>query len=194
MSNKESYKERANFLRRMRRRPEAIGEYEELAFHKDCPTIPELKDALREAADSSEGILRLAALMDNLSAYHSPRLTGLRDDPGYSQFRSYQDECRDRTSGIRKFLAQDGYLLSRYSTLMRYKRLATLIRKTTGVLDYGVSNLLWGLEPTCPEVLSIELADDTIYVKLHTLYASLAGKNFKEIEAFLLAQAQNRMS
>jgi len=68
---------------------------------------------------------------------------------------------------------------------MCYKRLATLIRKTTGVLDYGVSNLLWGLEPTCPEVLSVELADETIYLKLRALYVSLAGKNFKEIEEFL---------
>ena len=185
MPNKESYRERANFLRRMRRRPTASGEYEELAFHKDCPTIQELKDALRDAADSPEGIVRLAALMDNLSAYHSPRLIGLRDDPGYSQYRTYRDECRGRTGGIRKFLAQDGYLLSRYSTLMRYKRLATLIRKKTGVLDYGVSNLLWGLGPTCPEVLSVELADETIYLKLRALYVSLAGKNFKEIEEFL---------
>ena len=185
MPNKKSYRERANFLRRMRRRPKASGEYEELAFLKECPTIQEIKDALRDAADSSMGIVRLAALMDNLSAYHSPRLTGTRDDPGYSQYRTYRDECRGRTGGIRKFLEQDGYLLSRYSTLMRYKRIATLVREKTGILDYSCSNLLWGLEPTCPEVLSEELADDTTYVKLRALYASLEGKTFKEIETFL---------
>ena len=83
---------------------------------------------MHEAADSSEGTLRLAALMDNLSVCHSPRLTSIRADSGYSQNRIYRDESRGRMNGIRKFLAQGDYLLSRYSTFMRYKRFATLVR------------------------------------------------------------------
>jgi hypothetical protein len=146
---------------------------------KECPTLSELKEALREARGSSEGILRMAALMDNLAAYHAPRFE--YDGPGIDE----TTPNRGRTSGIRKFLEQDGYLLSRYATLMRYKRLATLIRKKTGILDYVFSNLLWGFESTCPEVLSVDIADDTTYIKLRTLYASLEGKNFKEMEACL---------
>jgi hypothetical protein len=54
-----------------------------------------------------------------------------------------------------------------------------------GSLDDVFSNLLWGFEPTCPEVLSEEIVDDSRYIKLRALYASLEGKNFKEIEACL---------
>ena len=172
-------REKSNWRRRRNRRLEAIGDFDEVILFKECPTLAELKDALREARGSSEGILRMAALMDNLAAYHAPRFEC--DGFGIDESTPF----RGRTSGIRKFLEQDGYLLSRYATLMRYKRLAALIRKKTGLLDYVFSNLLWGVEPTCPEVLSVDIADDSTYIKLRTLYASLEGKNFKEMEAYL---------
>ena len=170
---------KSNWRRRRNRRPEAYGDFDKVTLFKECPTLSELKEALREARGSSEGILRMAALMDNLAAYHAPRFE--YDGPGIDE----TTPNRGRTSGIRKFLEQDGYLLSRYATLMRYKRLAALIRKKTGIQGYVFSNLLWGFEPTCPEVLSVEVADDTTYIKLRALYASLEGKNFKEIEACL---------
>ena len=172
-------REKSNWRRRRNRRLEAIGDFDEVILFKECPTPAELKDALREARGSSEGILRMAALMDNLAAYHAPRFEC--DGFGIDESTPF----RGRTSGIRKFLEQDGYLLSRYATLMRYKRLATLIRKKVGSLDDVFSNLLWGFEPTCPEVLSAEIADDSRYIKLRALYASLEGKNFKEMEAYL---------
>ena len=172
-------REKSNWRRRRNRRPEAYGDFDKVTMFKECPTLSELKEALREARGSSEGILRMAALMDNLAAYHAPRFEC--DGPGIDE----TTPNRGRTSGIRKFLEQDGYLLSRYATLMRYKRLATLIRKKVGSLDDVFSNLLWGFEPTCPEVLSEEIADDSRYIKLRALYASLEGKNFKEIEACL---------
>ena len=172
-------REKSNWRRRRNRRLDALGDFDEVTMFKECPTLAELKDALRETRGSSEGILRMAALMDNLAAYHAPRFE--YDGHGIDETTPF----RRRTSGIRKFLEQDGYLLSRYATLMRYKRLATLIRKKVGSLDDVFSNLLWGFEPTCPEVLSVEVADDTTYIKLRALYASLEGKNFKEIEASL---------
>ena len=172
-------REKSNWRRRRNRRPDALGDFDEVTMFKECPTLAELKVALREARESSEGIFRMAALMDNLAAYHAPRFEC--DGLGIDETTPF----RGRTSGIRKFLEQDGYLLSRYATLMRYKRLATLIRKKVGSLDDVFSNLLWGFEPTCPEVLSVEVADDTTYIKLRALYASLEGKNFKEIEASL---------
>ena len=172
-------REKSNWRRRRNRRPEGIYDFDTVTLFKECPTLAELKEALREARGSSEGILRMAALMDNLAAYHAPRFEC--DGPRIDE----TTPNRGRTSGIRKFLEQDGYLLSRYATLMRYKRLATLIRKKVGSLDDVFSNLLWGFEPTCPEVLSVEVADDTTYIKLRALYASLEGKNFKEIEACL---------
>ena len=172
-------REKSNWRRRRNRRPDALGDFDEVTMFKECPTLAELKDALREARESSEGIFRMAALMDNLAAYHAPRFEC--DGLGIDETTPF----RGRTSGIRKFLEQDGYLLSRYATLMRYKRLATLIRKKVGSLDDVFSNLLWGFEPTCPEVLSEEIADDSRYIKLRALYASLEGKNFKEMEAYL---------
>ena len=83
--------------------------------------------------------------MDNLSAFHSPRF--VYDGDGY---RGNTDCCRGRTTGIRRFLAQDGYLLSRYSTLIRYKRLAGLLRRAADVDE--CADLLWGLEASSPAV------------------------------------------
>ena len=183
MPNKPSYYARANLLRRRKRRPKAIDEYDAATFAKEKPSLQKLRDALREAKASSEGIIRLAALMDNLSAHCSPRF--IYDGDSYGQQDT--DRCRGRTSGIRKFLSQDGYLVSRYSTLMRYKRLAEHLRKVSGI--DARSNLLWGLEPSCPPDYLEELeimgeSGDGDYGKLRQLYASLSGMNFREIEAY----------
>ena len=184
MPNKPSYYARANLLRRRKRRPKAIDEYDAITFAKEKPSLQELRDALRDAKNSSSGgIIRLAALMDNLSAYCSPRF--VYDGDGYGQ--NDTDNCRGRTCGIRKFLSQDGYLVSRYSTLMRYKRLAEHLRRVAGIDER--SNLLWGLEPRCPPDYLEELeimgeSGDGDYGKLRKLYASLTGMNFREIEAY----------
>ena len=182
MPNKPSYYARANLLRRRKRRPDAIDDYDGVTFAKEQPSLQELRDALREARTSSEGIIRLAALMDNLSAHCSPRF--VYDGDGNNE--NDTDCCRGRTSGIRKFLSQDGYLVSRYSTLMRYKRLAEHLRRISGISER--SNLLWGLEPSCPADYLEELeimgeSGDGDYGKLRRLYASLSGMSFKEVQA-----------
>ena len=128
MPNKPSYYERANFLKRRRRRPDAIESYDAAPSFRKCPSIAELKDALRAAKGSTFATIRLVALMDNLAAFHSPRFVfdgdGCDDDT---------NSCKGRTSGVRRFLAQDGYLVSRYATLTRYKRLAERIRLAAGI-------------------------------------------------------------
>ena len=171
-------KEKANWRRRMHRRPEGIDDFDRVTMHKECPTIAELKDALRGAKESSEGILRMAALMDNLAAYHAPRF---ECDGLIVELTPF----RGRTMGIRKFLEQDGYLRSRYSTLMRYRRLAERIRECLA-LKWEDVNLLWGFESDCPEDLDwaveLDCLKDTPYPALRKLYASLEGLNFKEIE------------
>ncbi len=174
-------REKSNWRRRRNRRPEDIGDFDAVTLFKECPTLTELKDALREARVSSEGILRMAALMDNLAAYHAPRFEC--DGLGIDESTPF----RGRTNGIRKFLEQDGYLRSRYATLMRYKRLAERIRAKIGHLkrsEWIVVNLLWGFETQCPEELAADYGGEeyTPYSAMRKLYASLAGLNFKEIE------------
>ncbi len=189
MPNKPSYYERANFLKRRRRRPEAMDAYGDVPSFRKCPSIAELKDALRAAVESAHDTIRLAALMDNLSAFHSPRF--VYDGDGCGEDTNC---CRSRTSGIRSFLAQDGYLVSRYSTLMRYKRLAERLRLAASV-DESV-DLLWGLEPSIPaecRELDEDLCvneDDGCYSKLRRLYCVLDGKNFTEIEGTLALERQ----
>ena len=78
MPNKKSYYPTANLRKRMKRRmlkhPEGtIEEYSGIEYCKDRPTLEELKEALVESKLSTRGILKLAALVDNLSAYLSPR-------------------------------------------------------------------------------------------------------------------------
>ena len=153
--------DRCNLYRRLKRRYVCETVYENRTDFKEDPSLSEIKDALRDVMSSHEAIIRLAALMDNLAMYHSPVVL-------------MRGGSRARTEGVRKVLAADGYLLSRYSSLMRYKNLAECIRRCAGLDAWA--NLLWGLEPSCPEDVP-----ETDYEILRDLYASLEGMNFKQI-------------
>ena len=155
--------DRCNRSRRLKRRYVHEAEYDERTSFKDDPSLSQIKDALRVATDSYETIIRLAALMDNLAMHHAPAIFMHGGD-------------RSRTEGVRKVLEKDGYLLSRYSSLMRYKNLARDIRRCAGLDVYA--NLLWGLEPTCPEDVP-----ELDYEAQRELYLSLEGMNFKQIKA-----------
>ena len=175
MPNKKSDYPTANLRKRMKRRmlkhPECTDdEYYGIEYCKDRPTLDELKEALVESKQSTRGILKLAAIVDNLSAYLSPRY--IRDEVTYL----------DRTPGIRQYLEIDPLLKSKYKTIMRYKKLATLIKAKISEWDSDVQdgyyNLLWGLEPPQPD-------EDWPKTReaLRELYASFEGMNFKEIQA-----------
>lgn len=175
MPNKKSYYPTANLRKRMKRRmlkhPEGTyDEYSGIEYCKDCPTLDELKEAFAESKQSTRGILKLTALVDNLSAYLSPRYE--LDEINYS----------DRTPGIRQYLEKDPLLKSKYKTIMRYKKLATLIKakisKGNSEVQDGYYNLLWELEPPQPDEDWPETRE-----ALRELYASFEGMNFKEIQA-----------
>lgn len=177
MPNKKSYYPTANLRKRMKRRMLkhpgcTLDEYSGIEYCKDCPTLDELKAALVASKQSTRGILKLAALADNLSAYLSPR--DEFDEVNYS----------DRTPGIRQYLEKDPLLKSKYKTIMRYKRLGDAIRGVAGI-DLEV-NLLWGLPDYAPkdedEAMFIEFHCEDIQ-KLKNLYASCEGMNFKQIKA-----------
>ena len=176
MPNKKSYYPTANLRKRMKRRMLkhpgcTLDEYSGIEYCKDCPTLDELKAALVASKQSTRGILKLAALADNLSAYLSPR--DEFDEVNYS----------DRTPGIRQYLEKDPLLKSKYKTIMRYKRLGDAIRGVAGI-DLEV-NLLWGLPDYAPkdedEAMFIEFHCEDIQ-KLKNLYASCEGMNFKQIK------------
>ncbi len=174
MPNKKSYYPTANLRKRMKRRmlkhPEGtIDEYSGIEYCKDLPTLAELKEALVESKQSTRGILKLAAIVDNLSSYLSPRYE--YDEVNYS----------DRTPGIRQYLEKAPFLKSKYKTIKRYKKLATLIKAKISELDSDVQdgyyNLLWGLEPPQPDEDWPETRE-----ALRELYASFEGMNFKQIK------------
>lgn len=175
MPNKKSYYPIANLRKRMKRRmlkhPECTyDEYSGIEYCKDLPTHDDLKKALVESKQSTRGILKLAALVDNLSAYLSPRYA--LDEVNYS----------DRTPGIRQYLEKDPFLKSKYKTIMRYKKLASLIKakieKDNSDVREGYYNLLWGLEPQQPDEDDWPETRET----LRKLYASFEGMNLKEIQ------------
>ena len=173
MPNKKSYYPTANLRKRMKRRMLkhpgcTLDEYSGIEYCKDCPTLDELKAALVASKQSTRGILKLAALADNLSAYLSPR--DEFDEVNYS----------DRTPGIRQYLEKDPLLKSKYKTIMRYKKLGQLLRDRSGVPIEA--NLLWGLIPTRPTDEHDDLyCYETEWQTLHDLYASFEGMNFKQI-------------
>lgn len=148
-------------------------EDEELTLYKEPPTFQELKNALTEATENHLTIIRLAALMNNLSIYHSFRVTS-----SCTQHFGRPDDCRERTIGIKEFLSEDGYLFSRYDCLMRYKRLGDAIRAAAEVDSYV--NLLWGLSETCPTDDGEPIFEDD-WLFLRNFYASFEGMNFKQI-------------
>ena len=166
----------AEYNRRRRAKRRVLREAredEELALFKEPPTFQELKNALAEATENHLTIIRLAALMNNLSIYHSFRVTSSR-----TQHFGHLDDCRGRTIGIRDFLSKDGYLSSRYDCLMRYKRLGDALREAAEV-DSSV-NLLWGLSETCPTDDGEPIFEDD-WRFLRNFYASFEGMNFKQI-------------
>ena len=161
-----------NRERREKRRVNAHYTDDELTMFKDPPSCEEVKDALRDVSTGHLAIIRLAALMDNLSLCEGRRVTSTGG-------RDY----RGQTSGIKAFLRQDGYLYSRYSCLMRYKKLGQLLRDKSGVPIEA--NLLWGLVPIFPTDENDDLYwHEAEWQALHDLYISFEGMNFKEIYTF----------
>ena len=179
MPNKKSYYPTANLRKRMKRRMlkhpgDSYDEYSGIEYCKECPTLDELKTALVESKQSTRGILKLAALVDNLSAYLSPRYE--IDEVNYS----------GRTPGIRQYLEKDPLLKSKYKTIMRYKKLADMIKanieKGNSWVRDGYYNLLWGLVPVFPTDENDDLYwHEAEWQTLHDLYASFEGMNFKQI-------------
>ena len=169
-----------NRERREKRRINAPHTDDELTMFKDPPSCEEIKDALRDVPSGHLSIIRLAALMDNLSLCEGRRVTS-------TDGRDY----RGQTSGIKAFLRRDGYLYSRYSCLMRYKKLGQLLRDRSGIPIEA--NLLWGLVPTLP----IDENDDLYWHEaewkaLYDLYASFEGMNFKQINEKLRNKSNDK--
>jgi len=156
-----------NRKRREKRRIHSPYTDDELTAFKVVPSLQELKGALRDVTTGHLAIIRLAALMDNLSLCVEKRV-----------YCDSNREYRAKTEGIKSYLRKDGYLYSRYSCLMRYKKLGKLIREKSGV-DIE-TNLLWGLEPECPSDDGEPLCESE-YNILHTLYESFKGMNYKAI-------------
>ena len=163
-----------NRERREKRRINALYTDDELTMFKDPPSLQELKCALRDVSTGHLAIIRLAALMDNLSLCEGRRVTST----GGRDFRG-------QTSGIKAFLCQDGYLYSRYSCLMRYKKLGQLLRDKSGVPIEA--NLLWGLVPIFPTDENDDLYwHEAEWKTLHDLYTSFVGMNFKQIQSTIM--------
>ena len=158
-----------NRERREKRRANAPHTDDDLTLFKDPPSREELKDALRDVSTGHLAIIHLAALMDNLALCEGRRVTSAGGRA-----------CRGQTIGIKAFLRQDGYLYSRYSCLMRYRKLGQLLRERSGIPIEA--NLLWGLVPNFPTDENDDLYwHESEWQALHDLYASFEGMNFKEI-------------
>lgn len=126
------------------------------------PTLQEIKSALCGATASYRDILRLAFLMDNVAIHHAPAYVSAKDYTG-------------RTKGVRAFLQPDGYLASRYDTLMRFARLGKFLRLTSAFGDWDMSQATLD---ECPADF-----DDFIYGELREEFNQYEGMNFKQIYA-----------
>ena len=148
--------------RRNRRKRFSQSDRDDILEHHPLPSLQDIKNALCGATASSRTILRLALLMDNVSLHHAPGYIGSNDFTG-------------RTSGVREYFRKDGYLISRYDTLMRFARLGKFLRLTSSFGDWDMSQATF---EKCPEDF-----DDFIYGELQEEFKQYEGMNFKQIYA-----------
>lgn len=94
------------------------------------------------------------------------------------------EKCCGRTSGIREFLRQDGYLISRYSTIMRYKVLADEIRTALELDGDWYSSFRIGLLSQCPSY-----ADDFVYDGIRDFILRIPGRTYKDIFGYVHSKA-----
>ncbi len=168
MADKRKYYAKTNLHKRIeRRRGESSMAREERTLFKYPPSCDELMSALEECRKTTTGILRLAAMMDNIDANYS---------------RRYADTTGEKpgmTYGVRQFLSEAcPGLMPRYKTLMRYSVLAKKIRRAAGLMEEDCYNLLWGLKGCQGEDLQFH---EAVVSRLRSLYDSLEGMNFKAI-------------
>jgi hypothetical protein len=109
---------------------------------KAPPTLDELREAFLHRNDSCENMIRLGSMLEDIEAKYHVGYEFYSDHFEHETFYEVEYDAPWLT-GIRGYIKTDPFLLSKYKTLMRYKKLAADFRKAIGLDDPNPASLVF---------------------------------------------------
>ena len=106
------------------------------------PTLEKLREAFLCRNDSCENMIRLGSMLEDIEAafcvgYRFEVHGDRRTEDGY-----FFDDDAPWQTGVRGFISGDSFLLSKYKTLMRYKKLSADFRAAIELYDPNPASLV----------------------------------------------------
>ena len=123
----------------------AKHEYPARESTKAPPTLAELRVAFFHRNDSCENMIRLGSMLEDIEARYCVGYEFSSSVVGRETYM-YVDTDAPWQTGIRGYIKTDPFLLSKYKTLMRYKKLAADFRVAIELYDPNPASLVFETE------------------------------------------------
>ena len=112
---------------------------------KAPPTLDELREAFLHRNDSCENMIRLGSMLEDIEARYCVGYEFSSSVVGRETYM-YVDTDAPWQTGIRGYIRTDRFLLSKYKTLMRYKKLSADFREALELYDPNPASLVFETE------------------------------------------------
>ena len=112
---------------------------------KAPPTLDELREAFLHRNDSCENMIRLGSMLEDIEAKYHVGYEFYSDHFEHETFYEVEYDAPWLT-GIRGYIKTDPFLLSKYKTLMRYKKLSADFRVAIELYDPNPASLVFETE------------------------------------------------
>ena len=109
---------------------------------KAPPTLDELREAFLHRNDSCENMIRLGSMLEDIEARYCVGYEFSSSSFGRETYQ-YVDTDAPWQTGIRGYIKADPLLLSKYKTLMRYKKLSADFREAIELYDPNPASLVF---------------------------------------------------
>ncbi len=109
---------------------------------KAPPTLDELRVAFLHRNDSCENMIRLGSMLEDIEARYCVGYEFSSTVVGRETFK-YVDTDAPWQTGIRGYIKTDPFLLSKYKTLMRYKKLSADFREAVELYDPNPASIVF---------------------------------------------------
>ena len=110
---------------------------------KAPPELDELREAFLHRNDSCENMIRLGSMLEDIEARYCVGYEFSTSVVGREIYK-YVDTDAPWQTGIRGYIKDDQLLLSKYKTLMRYKKLSADFRAAIELYDPNPATLVFG--------------------------------------------------
>ena len=123
-------------------RPVHLNRRARFGTGKGPPTLAELRDAFLHRNDSCENMIRLGSMLKDIEARYCIEYEFSTSVVGRETYKHVDTDAPWQT-GIRGYIKTDPFLLSKYKTLMRCKKLAADFRDAIGLDDPNPASLVF---------------------------------------------------